>query len=108
MFGSPSTAHLAARARRMAGRRRWRRLFTVSVVVLTAVVAATQFRAAEAARRRWTDTRVVVVARRDLAPGEVLAASAVDRRELAAAAVAPAALSEVPEGSVVRYPVAAG
>lgn len=99
---------LMVRARRMAGRRRARRVVVVAVVLLTCLVFAAQFRAMDAARQRWTDTRVVAVARRDLPPGQVVEADSVELREVVSAAVAPAALDEVPLGSVVRYPVAAG
>jgi len=92
----------------MAGRRRARRVVVVAVVLLTCLVFVTQFRAMDAARQRWTDTRVVAVARRDLPPGQVVEGDSVELREVASAAVAPAALDEVPVGSVVRYPVAAG
>ena len=96
------------RARRVAGRRRSRRVVVVAVVLVTGLVFAAQFRAVDAARQRWTDTRVVAVARRDLEPGQVVEAGSVDLEEVATASVAPAALGEVPLGSVVRYPVAAG
>lgn len=92
----------------MAGRRRARRVVVVAVVLLTCLAFVAQFRAMDAARQRWTDTRVVAVARRDLPPGQVVAADSVELREVVSAAVAPAALDEVPLGSVVRYPVAAG
>jgi Flp pilus assembly protein CpaB len=105
-IGAPTL--LAVRARRLATRRRWRRAFVAAVVVVTAAVVAAQFRAAEAARRRWDGTREVVVARRDLGPGEVVAGDTVELREVAAGSVAPAALDVLPVGSVVRYPVAAG
>lgn len=80
----------------------------VAVVLLTCLVFVAQFRAMDAARQRWTDTRVVAVARRDLPPGQVVEGGSVELREVVSAAVAPAALDEVPVGSVVRYPVAAG
>jgi len=99
---------LMVRARRMAGRRRARRVVVVAVVLLTCLVFVTQFRAMDAARQRWTDTRVVAVARRDLPPGQVVEGDSVELQEVVSAAVAPAALDEVPVGSVVRYPVAAG
>ena len=92
----------------MAGRRRARRVVVVAVVLLTCLVFVTQFRAMDAARQRWTDTRVVAVARRDLPPGQVVEGDSVELQEVVSAAVAPAALDEVPVGSVVRYPVAAG
>ncbi|HEY8543645.1 MAG TPA: SAF domain-containing protein [Acidimicrobiales bacterium] len=105
-LGAPTL--LALRARRLVGRRRWRRGFVVALALLTAAVVAGQVRAVEAARRRWDETRVVAVARRDLAPGEVVSADTVEQREVVAASVAPAALEEVPLGSVVRHPVASG
>ena len=108
MLSADAPMLLAVRARRLAGRRRWRRALSVVVVVLTCLVVAAQFRAAEAARQRWTDTRVVAVARRDLQPGDVVGDDAVRLREVAAASVAPAALDALPLGSVVRYPVVAG
>ncbi len=108
MTSAGATTLLAVRARRLAGRRRWRRAFVVAVALVTAGVVAGQFRAVEAARRRWADTRVVAVARRDLGPGDVVGHDTAELREVAAASVAPAALEEVPAGSVVRHPVAAG
>ena len=105
-LGAPTL--LAIRARRLAGRRRWRRLFVVAVALFTAVVVAGQLRSVDAARRRWADTRVVAVARRDLGPGDVVGDDTAELREVASASVAPAALEEVPAGSVVRHPVVAG
>ena len=104
--GAPTL--LAVRARRLAGRRRWRRAFVAVAVLVTALVVTAQFRAVEAARSRWADTRVVAVARHDLGPGDVIDSGSVELREVAAASVAPAALEELPAGSVVRHPVAEG
>lgn len=105
--GSPPLLVTAVRARRLAGRRVVRRAIVVVVAVVSCLVIAAQVQASAAARHRWGDTRVVAVARHDLQPGEVVTAGAVRLRRLPAVSVAADALTEVPVGSVVRYPVGA-
>jgi Flp pilus assembly protein CpaB len=99
---------LVVRARRAVARPGVRRLAVAVLAVATALTVTGLVRAAEAARDRWGDRRPVVVAVRDLAPGEVLEAGAVETRDLPVAAVADAAVAEAPVGAVVRQPIAAG
>jgi Flp pilus assembly protein CpaB len=103
------TPHLlAVRLRRLLVRTRWRRALVVSAAIATGVVVTTAMRSAERALDRWGDTRTVAVARHDLAPGDVVEADDVERRELPEVAVADDALGEVPVGAVVRQPVGDG
>lgn len=101
-------AVLAVRARRALVRPMVRRGLAAVVGVSTAFTVVWQVRAAEAARRRWNETRPVAVARHDLHPGDLVGTDDVDLRELPAAAVADSALDAVPVGVVVRHPIAAG
>jgi Flp pilus assembly protein CpaB len=104
---APST-HLDVAFRRLIGRRIVRRLLLVTTVVGSVLAVAAQLHAAAAARQRWGEARPVVVARRDLAPGEIIDAAAVEVRRLPVAAVPARAMNDPPIGSVVRYPIAAG
>lgn len=82
---------------------------SVALVALGTAFAVTTFlQAEEEARGRWGKTRPVVVAQRDLQPGDRVDSSAVAVRRLPDAVVTDAALSAPPVGSVVRYPVVAG
>lgn len=74
----------------------------------TAFAVTTLLQAEEQARDRWGKTRPVVVARRDIEPGESVDNSVVAVRDLPVAIVSDAALSAPPIGSVVRYPVVSG
>ncbi len=105
---SPSPTLLVVRARRALVRPGVRRLGVAALAAATALTVVSLVDAAGAARDRWGDTRPVVVARRDLAPGDVLDAGAVEARDLPVAVVAEAALAEAPAGAVVRQPIAAG
>lgn len=49
----------------------------------------------------------MAVAQRDLAPGDIVDATAVEMRELPKAVISSAALGSEPVGAVVRYPVKA-
>jgi Flp pilus assembly protein CpaB len=102
----PSHLLLAVRARRVLGRAVARRVAVVVVTAVTGVFVASL--AGAAADQPPTVTRSVVVASRDLAPGEVVDASAVALRDVPTSAVAEAATSRLPVGSVVRYPIAEG
>ena len=64
--------------------------------------------AAGAARERWGRTRPVAVATRDLGPGDVVDAGAVEVRELPARRARRGDLAEAPVGAVVRHPILAG
>jgi hypothetical protein len=99
---------LAVRARRLLVRPLARRALAAAVAAATGVTVVSQVRTADAARRRWSDTRPVAVAQRDLRTGERLAPGDAEVRELPSAAVADAALTEPPVGVVVRQPIAAG
>lgn len=99
---------LAVRARRTLARPAARRAVAVAVAAATGLTVAVQVRSVEAARARWSDTRPVAIARHDLRPGELLDGDDAEVRELPVAAVAGTALTEVPIGVVVRYPIAAG
>jgi Flp pilus assembly protein CpaB len=99
---------LIVRVRRALARTLTRRVVVVVAAVVTAVAVSGMIRSAEQTRSRWADTRQVVVAQRDLAPGDVVDAGAVTQREVPSAAVAEAASDVLPLGAVVRYPIAAG
>jgi Flp pilus assembly protein CpaB len=104
----PSTTPLSVTFRRLIGRRLVRRLLLVTTVVTSVLAVVAQLHAAAAARQRWGETRPVVVARRDLAAGDLIDAAAVDVRRLPVAAVPADVLPDPPLGSVVRYPIVAG
>jgi Flp pilus assembly protein CpaB len=99
---------LGVRARRALARAIVRRAAVLGLAIATGMVVVSLVSSADAARQRWGRARPVAVATRDLAPGDVVDASAVEVRRLPEAAVTPAALAEPPTGSVVRQPVAAG
>ncbi|HKA83985.1 MAG TPA: SAF domain-containing protein [Acidimicrobiales bacterium] len=99
---------LGVHVRRALARSAVRRAAVLSLAVATGLVVVSLVSSADAARQRWGRARPVVVATRDLAPGDIVDASAVEVRRLPEAAVTPAALAEPPSGSVVRQPVAAG
>jgi Flp pilus assembly protein CpaB len=83
-------------------------LLLATTVLMSVVTVAVQLQAAAQARRRWGETRPVVVAKRDLAPGEEIDAAAVGVRRLPVALVPADVLPDPPVGSVVRYPIVAG
>ena len=99
---------LSVRARRALVRPAVRRTVVAALALVTAVAVATALAAAGSARDRWGTTRRVVVATRDLRPGDVVDGGAVEVRELPAAVVVPSAIAEPPLGSVVRQPILAG
>jgi pilus assembly protein CpaB len=98
----------AVRARRALARPAVRRCAALLLAVATVLAAAGAAGAVGRARDRWGSTRRVLVASRDLAPGEALDAAAVAHRDLPAALVPGASLSSRPEGVVVRQPILAG
>jgi Flp pilus assembly protein CpaB len=85
-----------------------RRALAGFVAVITGLTVVWQVRTADAARRRWSDTRPVVVARHDLHRGDLLTPGDVEVRDLPTTAVADSALATAPTGIVVRDPIAAG
>lgn len=105
---SPSPHVLVVRARRTLARPAVRRLCAALLAAATALAVARSLDLAADARARWEAVRPVAVATRDLAPGDAVDAGAAKVRSLPRAAVAPVALERVPEGAVVRHPVAAG
>ena len=105
---SPSPTVLTVRARRALARPAPRRLGVAALAVATGLTVTSLVGAAGAARDRWGDTRPVVVATRDLAPGEVLDGGATEVRDLPAAVMGEAVLAEAPAGAVVRHPILAG
>lgn len=104
----PTFTSLLAGFRRALHRPLVRRGSVAVVAALTGIVAVTLLQAGEQARAEWGDTDTVVVAARDLAPGDLLDSAAVDTRDLPQAVVTDAALREAPLGSVVRNPIRAG
>jgi len=98
--------HVAARARLVLARHPW--IYWVVVATL-AVLAATAMRSEMASiaaeRDSWGATRTVLVASRQLEPGDPIVAELV---ELPLAALPVDALSEVPETGSVRQRVATG
>jgi hypothetical protein len=99
---------LVVRARRALARPGPRRLGVALLGGATALTAVSLVGAAGAARDRWGTTRTVIVASRDLAPGDVVDAGAVEARELPEGLLVDAALADRPEGAVVRQPIVAG
>ena len=104
---SPSPTVLTVRAPAGAGPSR-RRLGVAALAVATGLTVTSLVGAADAARDRWGDTRPVVVATRDLAPGDVLDGGATQIRDLPAGVMGDAVLAEAPAGAVVRHPILAG
>ena len=105
---SPTSIVLAVRARRALARPAVRRLCVAALALTTAVTVASLVVAAADARDRWGNARQVVVATRDLAPGDVVDSGAVEVRDLPERLVTSAALAAAPEGAVVRQPILAG
>lgn len=106
-MSSPSIV-LAVRARRAVARPVVRRTFVALLATATIATVVLLVSAAGAARERWGTSRPVAVATRDLAPGEVVDADAVEVRDLPAGALTEAAVADAPEGAVVRQPIYAG
>lgn len=100
------TSQAIARARIFSARHSW---FRWSVVALLAVAAGfathQQLVAVDAERAAWGDTVDVVVATRDLAPGEALATELV---AVPRAVAPPAALSAIPDAARLRQRVMHG
>jgi hypothetical protein len=104
-----ASAPLVVRARRALARPLVRRLLVSLLALATALVVASLVGSAEAARRRWGETRSVAVATRDRAVGDAVGPGAAEVRRLPAALVPPSALSSPPRaGVLVRQPIAAG
>jgi Flp pilus assembly protein CpaB len=99
---------LGVRARRAAARPLVRRVAVGLLAVATGLVVTSLVASAEAARDRWGRTRPVVVATRDLSPGDTIEVSDVEVRTLPEAAAGSTALREAPTGAVVSQPVVAG
>jgi len=99
---------LGVRARRAAARPLVRRVAIGLLAVATGLVVTSLVASAEAARDRWGRTRPVVVATRDLSPGDTIKVSDVEVRTLPEAAAGSTALREAPTGAVVSQPVVAG
>jgi pilus assembly protein CpaB len=105
---SPDPVLLAARARRVLVRPSVRRLYVAVLAVATLLTVASFVSAAGAARDRWGRTRPVVVATRDLAPGDVVGADATEVRDLPEAVLGDAPVADAPQGAIVRHPILAG
>jgi Flp pilus assembly protein CpaB len=99
---------LSVRARRAIVRPAVRRTVVVALALVTALAVTSLIEAAGAARDRWGATRPVAVATRDLRPGDVVDAGAVEVRELPRGVVGEATPAEAPVGAVVRHPILAG
>ena len=99
---------LAVRGRRLALRPSVRRLAVGALALVTATAVLAAASAAESARTRWGATRPVVVATRDLAPGDRVTPGAVLTRDLPSALVPSTALAASPRAAVVRQPILAG
>ena len=98
--------HVAARARLVLARRPWIYWAVVAALATTAAIAVQgQLASIEAERNRWGTSRSVLVATRQLEPGDAIAAELV---ALPVAALPTAALVEPPADAVVRQRVAAG
>jgi Flp pilus assembly protein CpaB len=105
---SPDPVLLAARARRVLVRPSVRRLYVAVLAVATLLTVASFVSTAGAARDRWGRTRPVVVATRDLAPGDVVGADATEVRDLPEAVLGDAPVADAPQGAIVRHPILAG
>lgn len=99
---------LTVSARRALHRPVVRRITVAFVALATALAVGLLVRSGTEARHHWGTARPVVVAQRDLTPGEVVDASAVELRQLPVAVIGDEALDTEPIGSVVRYPIIAG
>jgi hypothetical protein len=100
--------NLVARVRHVLARRPW--LYWLGVLVLAAIAGLVVAHAAarvDAARRAWGVTRPVVVARADVAPGEVLD-HVTDVRALPGPMVPVDAVSDLPRDATARQRIAAG
>jgi Flp pilus assembly protein CpaB len=104
----PRSIVLTVRARRALARPGVRRLAVAVLAVTTALTVTATLGAADAARDRWGPSQPVAVATRDLAPGDVVDATAIERRDLPEGLVTDASLAAAPEGAVVRHPILAG
>jgi Flp pilus assembly protein CpaB len=113
---SPSSIVLTVRARRTLARPLVRRVCVGGLAVATALTVVALVGAAGTARDRWGRSRPVVVATRDLAPGEVVAGADVEVRDLPEGVLPEDVLEGVldggptapPTGAVVRQPILAG
>jgi Flp pilus assembly protein CpaB len=105
---SPTSIVLVVRARRALARPVVRRTGVAVLAIATALTVLAVVNAAGAARDRWGRSRPVVVATRDLAPGDLVDPSAVETRDLPEGVITDAALAATPEGAVVREPILAG
>jgi Flp pilus assembly protein CpaB len=99
---------LSVRARRAIVRPALRRTIAAALALVTALAVTSLIGAAGAARERWGATRPVAVATRDLGPGDVVDAGAVEVRELPRGVLGEATMAEAPVGAVVRHPILAG
>jgi hypothetical protein len=100
--------HVAARVRLVLARHP--ALYWAAVLLAAAGaagIAASAGAAVDDARRAWGETRAVVVATGDLAPGDPLA-GATERRSLPGPLVPPTAVDRVDQGSTARQRIAAG
>ena len=104
----PSSTVLVVRARRALARPGPRRLGIALLGGATALTVISLVGAAGTARDEWGATRPVIVATRDLAPGDVVDAGAVETRDLPEGLVTDADLAGRPHGAVVRQPILAG
>lgn len=80
----------------------------LAVAVGLAALVQGSLSAAASARASWGTTTEVLVATRDLRPGDALDAAAVEPRRLPIALVADGVLTRLPAGAVVAAPIAAG
>ncbi|HYN34830.1 MAG TPA: hypothetical protein VES40_19555 [Ilumatobacteraceae bacterium] len=98
--------HVVARARLVFARRPW--LYWAIVAALGTALAVgvnDQLTALEEARRNWGSTRSVLVADRQLEPGDPIETHAVD---LPVAAIPPGALDDLPDGAQLHQRVSIG
>lgn len=104
MFSSPR--RIGAAIRLALARRPWIRWLVVTAIALGAGWSVfDQLEGVDDARRSWGESRTVLVAAHEHAPGEQLVT---ERRRLPLAAVPAAALSEVDHGETARQRIGAG
>lgn len=104
----PDAVFLIATLRRALQRRAVRRALVAMIAIGTALTVSSSLASVERARDRWGETTAVAVALQDLSPGEVVDPSAAAMEERPVSLLGEEALTALPTGATVRYPIEAG